>query len=149
MIISVELWIESAKHSNKGYNYLQLARFDCDTKPYLSVFINDKVMNTMIKIRTGNIELMTEIGRYRNRIPYEECLCKSCDNEKIEDLFHFMIECPRYDDIRRRVAPALSNIDRSDFHVLMNSARPQVLKSITMFFDQANARRPGTLRDEV
>ena len=34
-----EEWINSAKHSHKGKNYLELARFNCKLKPYLKLWL--------------------------------------------------------------------------------------------------------------
>ena len=62
-----EEWINSAKHSRKGLNYLELSRFNCKLKPYLNFIANDKSVEDMLKIRTGNHSLSTEIDRYRNR----------------------------------------------------------------------------------
>ena len=81
-----ELWIDSAKSSNKGMNYLELSLFNCDRKPYLNLIMNDRSVNKMLKIRTGNHRLSTKIDRYRNRKTYEECICEACDTNKIEDL---------------------------------------------------------------
>ena len=39
---------------------------------------------------------MVEIGRYKN-LETEERLCKLCITQKIEDEYHFLIDCPIYD----------------------------------------------------
>ena len=36
---------------------------------------------------------MIEIGRYKN-LETEERLCKLCITQKIEDEYHFLIDCP-------------------------------------------------------
>ena len=95
-----EQWIESAKCSNKGLNYLELSLFNCERKPYLNFIMNDRSVNKMLKIRTGNHTLSTEVDRYRNRKTYEECICQACDTNRIEDLYHVFVECPKYSKFR-------------------------------------------------
>ena len=62
---SREQWINSAKHSHKGRNYLELARFEQSPKSYLNFLVNDKSVGYMLKIRTGNHTLSVEIDRYK------------------------------------------------------------------------------------
>ena len=57
---------------------------NCEMKNYLNLVVNDQSVSKMLNIRTGNHTLSVEIDRYRNRKTYEECICKSCDEEKIE-----------------------------------------------------------------
>jgi hypothetical protein len=40
---------------------------------------------------------MIEIGRYKN-LETEELLCKLCITQKIEDEYHFLIDCPIYNN---------------------------------------------------
>jgi hypothetical protein len=43
---------------------------------------------------------MIEIGRYKN-LETEERLCKLCIAQKIEDEYHFLIDCPIYNNSRK------------------------------------------------
>ena len=43
---------------------------------------------------------MIEIGRYKN-LETEERLCKLCITLKIEDEYHFLIDCPIYNNSRK------------------------------------------------
>ena len=43
---------------------------------------------------------MIEIGRYKN-LETEERLCKLCITQKIEDEYHFLIDCPIYNSSRK------------------------------------------------
>ena len=45
------------------------------------------------------LPLEIEVGRFRN-IPVENRLCKCCDNNVVENEFHFVCECVRYADLR-------------------------------------------------
>ena len=61
-------------------------------------FFNDfKVRQAICKIRISAHPLMIEIGRYKN-LETEERLCKLCITQKIEDEYHFLIDCPIYNN---------------------------------------------------
>ena len=44
---------------------------------------------------------MIEVGR-RFGIPYEERICRDCDQNDLGDKFHFVMKCPKYNDIRNQ-----------------------------------------------
>ena len=90
-------------------------------------------MNLIVKFRTGNHDLATEIGRYKNRREYDECICSFCDDNSLEDLYHFIAACPRYYEVRELHIPLLANVDRPDFYVLMDKLRPRELQSLTKY----------------
>jgi hypothetical protein len=57
----------------------------------------------LAKIRLGCLELRIETGRYaRPRLPAEARLCQVCDNneQKVEDEYHFIFECQKYEHER-------------------------------------------------
>jgi hypothetical protein len=59
-------------------------------------FLNDfKVRQAICKIRISAHPLMIEIGRYKNLETKEWLhLCKLCITQKIEEEYHFLIDCP-------------------------------------------------------
>ena len=64
-------------------------------------FLNDfKVRQAIYKIRISAHPLTIEIGRYKN-LETEERLCKLCTTQKIEDEYHFLIDCPIYNNSRK------------------------------------------------
>ena len=55
----------------------------------------------LAKIRLGCLELRIETGRYaRPRQPPESRLCQVCNEQDIEDEFHFLFECKVYEEER-------------------------------------------------
>ena len=55
----------------------------------------------LAKIRLGCLELRIETGRYaRPRLPPESRLCQVCNEQKVEDEFHFLFECKIYEQER-------------------------------------------------
>ena len=128
-----EEWINSAKHSQKGLNYLELSRFDCKLKTYLNFTVDDKSVIEMLKIRTGNHSLSVEVDRYCNRKAYEECICKSCDGRRIEDLFHVYCECTKFSELRKQTLDFLKESSKSDFFAKMNCLTKKQMQMMTKF----------------
>lgn len=136
-----EQWINSAKHSHKGLNYLELCRFEDNLKVYLTLNLEINALVIVLKFRTGNHELAAEIGRYRNRKEYEDCICDLCDGSKIEDNFHFIVECPRYENLRETFVPFMKDRSRVEFNVEMNTSQPKRLRAIASFIKLAQNMR--------
>ena len=86
----------------------------------------------LAKLRLGCLELKIETGRFsRPIIPAEQRFCEVCDNTEgyVEDEYHFMIECERYNDERANwlsslpVAPNIQEADRSEIlKVILNES---------------------------
>ena len=92
-------------------------------------FLNDfKVRQAICKIRISAHPLMIEIGRYKN-LETEERLCKLCITLKIEDEYHFLIDCPIYNNSRKicyqkisELCPNFNNMsDKSKFYYLFTN----------------------------
>ena len=130
-------WIDSAKHSNKGLMYLELCRFQCELKPYL-MDGGDKIrINNIVKLRTGNHTLAAEVGTYQNRNTYRDCVCKLCDQEETEDIYHFIVACPAYNIERSALIPHLKDASRSYFYEFMNSLTIGHVRPIDEYIEKA------------
>ena len=69
------------------------------TEEYLRNNISRHKRSLLAQLRLGILPLEIEVGRFRN-IPVENRLCKCCDNNVVENEFHFVSECVRYADLR-------------------------------------------------
>ena len=69
----------------------------------------------MLKIRTGNHTLSVETDRYKNRKTYQECVCKSCKEQEIEDVHHVIVKCDGYKEMRKQKLSFM--IDLSLIHI--------------------------------
>ena len=137
-----EKWISTAKESHSGLTYLELCQFEETLKSYLNFDIDCNDINMLLKFRTKNHKLDFVTGSYRNRLRYEERLCELCNESKVETLYHFMIECPLYQNMRQQIAPLLCYCNTIvEFHKLMNTLTPKHLKSIARFLKKANELR--------
>ena len=53
------------------------------------------------KYRICAHSLNIETGRFYN-IPHNERFCYMCNNRKLEDEYHFILECEKYNDLRHK-----------------------------------------------
>ena len=104
---------------------------------------NEDKMRTKhyLKLRTGNHTLSTEVDRYRSRKTYEECICNACDLNQIEDLHHVIVECPKYNEIRKRKVEFVMNCNKMALYSILNNLTPQQIKQITQFMSIVQEER--------
>ena len=69
------------------------------TEVYLRNNISRHKRSRLAQLRLGIFPLEIEVGRFIN-ILVENRLCKCCDNNNVENKFHFVCECVRYADLR-------------------------------------------------
>ncbi len=95
-------------------------------------------------LRTGSHRLQIELGRHSvPKVPIERRICTQCVNNKVEDEFHFVMECTRHADARRILITAaeiqfpairyLSEMER--FKWLMSDH--QIANAVAEFVDRS------------
>ena len=85
-----------------------------------------------------NAWLRVETGRWeRPVIPYESRICTMC--HKLDDEFHFLLECPRYHDIRRQYLPTYFRVRPSMFKCieLLNTNNDKTVRSLAKYVFEA------------
>ena len=106
-----------------------------DAAPHTKLCLPFDVARNLAQLRIGSAHLEVEQGRKRRvSIPRADRVCRLCSSEdavlshrravlartgtsrNVEDLKHFMLECPVYDDLRVACPafPALASIDLAD-----------------------------------
>jgi len=101
--VFIHKWIaamtNSLDTSNRAKTYLLYAHFRL--QPYLINVNLYKFRRELTRLRVSAHRLEVETGRwYKPRAnPYPNRKCIACN--KLEDEFHFMLECPLYKDIRK------------------------------------------------
>ena len=87
--------------------------------PHMKLCLSFNVAQNLAQLRVGSAHLEIEQGRKRREsVPREDRLCRLCSGQdaslanraavlartgtsnNVEDLKHFMLECPVYDDLR-------------------------------------------------
>ena len=84
--------------SNRAKTYLLYSHFSL--QPYLSNVNLYKFRSALTRLRVWEQRLKVKNGRWNKprASPYHDRKCIACN--KLEDEFHFMLECPLYKDIR-------------------------------------------------
>ena len=126
----------SIKKSFEMEKYLSMSKF------YLR--------KSLCKLRVSAHRLMIEIGRYnKTRLQRDERICKNCDTGKVEDEFHFLLECPNYsherhaffNNIKTKIHLFTSMSDKEKFEWLFIQEDLSVLENFALFIDNCFLKR--------
>ena len=88
-----------------SFRALFYRNFTFDYKCYLDTVTTNKFRFALSRLRLSSHRLEIETGRWArpNSTPIENRLCTSC--QKLEDEYHFVLECVRYNELRRTLIP--------------------------------------------
>ena len=64
----------------------------------------------MIKLRGGTTAFHIEVGSWQG-VEKKERTCKDCQSEEGEDVFHWLLQCPAWDHLRRPLVEEVSQCD--------------------------------------
>ena len=105
-----------------------LFKHDIVTEEYVRSLIPKGKRSLMAQLRCGVLPLSIETGRFKNikdevtgcfrRLKPEERTYEICNNNEIEDEFHFIMKCTKYSIPRRN----LINILKGEFNEFGNIA---------------------------
>ena len=96
------------------------------------------------KIRMCSHPLRIHTGRYGvNRVERNERYFTYCDMHDLEDEWHFILICPRYNGIRQKYIKRYYYVDPSviKFIELLNTKRKNVLKNLALYIKLALSHR--------
>ena len=144
---------DSTGTSNKGGNKLRTYAifkriFHCE--PYTK--LSDKESRRWLaKFRCSDHSLRIETGRRQGLKP-EERICLMCDNMTVEDEFHFLISCPKYDQLRHKLVKYISekvpNLDslplEHKFTYILSCENLNSIRRLVSFLKDAFALRSAT-----
>jgi hypothetical protein len=68
----------------------------------------------MVRLRAGVAALQVELGRRWNKRRVER-ICKECDQGKVEDEIHFLVECPKWAKHRGRMWELVREGDKKEW----------------------------------
>ena len=89
-------------NGNKLRTY-RLCKSDLQTETYVELPLQRDHRRILAMFRCGNLPLHIETGRFANpKIPVEQRTCFHCP-QSVENELHFLIECPFYDNLRRKM----------------------------------------------
>ena len=111
MINSIHVQIAA---STKFQDYLQFKpyfEYEC----YLDSIINVRYRKIITQFRLSSHNLEIERGRHSN-VARERRICKLCNLQAIENEYHFLLDCPYYNDLRKKYILIFYISNNSVFH---------------------------------
>ena len=100
----IQNWHSRLEESSRAIFYISIASFQL--QPYLQSLNVTKFRNAISKLRMASNRLEIEAGRWvrvNERVPVNERKCRLCN--VMEDEYHFVIECNRYNELRKKYIP--------------------------------------------
>ena len=110
----IQKWFSDIVNSSKGQLYSSFKNEFC-LEPYL---VRLPHMNRLLicKLRTSNLKLPIEIGRWKN-IPREDRLCTLCQDTLVGDEFHYLFICkhPLLHTLRNKFLPKYFTVNPTQY----------------------------------
>jgi len=128
----------SSRYNKPKLRYYNMYKADIAQEDYLNYDIPKYQRSIFAQFRAGILPLQVEIGRFRN-ISLSERLCPVCSLESVEDEFHLLCICEKYQDLRivlyekaSNLNPAFDSFDELDkFVFLVNNVQRAVITFLT------------------
>jgi len=137
----IQTWFCELDQSPKLITY-RLYKISFCYEPYLSRIYNYNLRTCLSRFRCSSHKLFIEEGRHHN-IARELRLCKYCNMNMIENEYHFLLVCPFYQDLRRKLLPNYycSWPSTHKFVALITTNNSTILKRLSSYINSANKRR--------
>ena len=104
-----EEWSSTICHKPKLRNYVKFKQ-DINVEEYVTINISRSQRSLLAQLRMGILPLNIETGRYLRKT-LNERLCLLCNQNTIEDEFHFLFSCPVYNDERTNFCQLISGFE--------------------------------------
>ena len=106
---------------------------------YLNVLTISKFRKSVSRLRLSSHRLFIETGRWHKpeSIPINERKCIICN--KLEDEYHFVLECISYNDLRKQFLPVYywKRPNMFKFIELINTENENIIKRLGTFIHNA------------
>ena len=90
------------KYRHRKLKYYNKFKLELGIEHYLLNIKHDKLRIQLTHCRLSAHKLAIEAGRYQN-IDREQRLCTFCNQHQIETEFHFLLICPKYIELRKKI----------------------------------------------
>lgn len=141
----IQNWHSRIEESSRAVFYRSFGTFDFQS--YLDKINVNKYIHAFCKLRMSSHRLAIESGRWvrPNRIPIDDRKCSLC--QVLEDEYHFVIECPLYEELRRKYISKYfwKRPSMYKFVELINSQNASCLRKLCIFIYQAFKLRTDIL----
>ena len=96
--IARQNWRADLESSTKLITYNEYKSL-LNIEKYLKVIHNYFICKQLAKLHTSNHDLMIEKGRHHGTEVANRTF-EQCDMQQVEDEYHFLLQCPKYDDLQ-------------------------------------------------
>lgn len=127
-------WHNRLSQSTRAIFYTSIKDYHSYSK-YLDIIKSSAHLTAFIKLVMSSHNLHIEAGRWTRPVtPAGRRNCSVCEN-KLEDEFHFILECPLYTERRSLLIPRYYRIRPSMFKLvqLFNSSEEKVVKDLAKY----------------
>ena len=90
----------------------KLFKTNFGTSDYVINVLNRYKRSLLARFRTGILQLRIETGRF-NQVKLDDRLCLVCNENVIEDEFHFLCVCSKYSTIREELFTKIITMDHN------------------------------------
>jgi hypothetical protein len=138
-------WSGRLNNSSRAlfYKYILNHRF----QPYLDLVNVKKFRVCLSRLRVSSHRLFIESGRWTRPVstPVNERKCTFCD--KLEDEYHFVLECVLYNDLRRQFVPVYyyRRPNMQKFVELITTECKRVIRNLSTYVEKAFTLRTNEL----
>jgi hypothetical protein len=134
-------WNQTVTSSSKLSTYVKFKHCFVYER-YLDVLNIRKFRYIYASFRSSSHDLEIERGRYHN-IERSQRICRLCDENVVEDEFHFLLCCDLYHDLREMYIPYkyFNNSNQHKFAILMATQNEILIKSVATYLHYAFKRR--------
>jgi hypothetical protein len=106
----------------------------CRGSKHLKLCVSFVVLQCLARLRLGWHDLQIRVGRVKAKVPRDQRLCRLCStagapflehrngNSCVEDLKHFVLECPAYRHVRARYSDVFGRVPAlcTDMHAIFD-----------------------------
>lgn len=100
-------WLHEIHNKPKLRTYVKF-KYDTATEPYICLNLTRRARSLLAQFRSGILPLNIEVGRYTN-VPSEQRICTFCEDNVVEDEFHFVCQCCLYENERLTLYSKIMN----------------------------------------
>ena len=141
----IQNWNSRLEESSRATFYTCINSFQF--QHYLNFIKVKKYRNAMSSLRCSSHRLQIESGRWHRPIrkPVDERKCKNCN--VVENEFHFLFECPLYNELRRQYLDSYFYENPNQFKLkqLFQSTQEKQIIYLSIFIYKAFTLRNSVL----
>ena len=109
---------------------------------YLNHITENKLRKALTQFRTSSHNLMIETGRHQN-IDINQRICQNCNTGMVENEYHFLLICPKYNHIRTKYIKRYYYTwpTTQKFTNLLNCNSTKTIKNLAKYIYYSNTLR--------